>query len=276
MATNLLLALFKSTGESHSPIYRVIAGVRTRDSQEQLRIAFSQYSNRVDVVFGDNVHVAREADILLLAHKPYLLSAILGHQEVSQALKGKLLVSIMAGVTTDQIHTTLYGTKVESQATILRAMPNMGAQVGQSMTAIAEPPSHVAAEHVQQATWLFEQAGKVIFVPDSLFNLATVLVGACIALTTICVDGILDAAVSEGMTRPQAQRIVGQCLLGTGALLNSGSHPALLREAISSPRGCSIKAITKLESTNTRSAFTDAITEATKHADSMSSHQEHS
>lgn len=270
MATAVLTAILKAAADQPGgPVKGVLASVRTPRSQERLKSTLAQYPEIVEIVVGDNVRVAEEANIVILGHKPYMLDNILGAEGMTKALSGKLIISILGGVSTDQIHEKLSG-----QSFVLLANPNMAARVQESMTMVAEPSLEIPSELVQQAIWLFSQAGRVSFVSNSLFNLATVMGGACIALTTIAVDGILDAAVIEGMTRSQAQEIVAQCLLGTGKLLASGTHPAVLRESISSPRGCTIRAIAQLESRNVRSAFTESVRVANDHIKHMGSYQE--
>lgn len=274
MATALLLAILQSITKSDGPRLRVLASVRSSESQRRLQTTFEQYSNIVEIVQGDNVRVAKEADVVLLGHKPYMLNNVLGATGVVKAVRGKLIISILAGVSTEQIQEILHGPSSDPKAFVMLAVPNMAAKLQESMALVAEPSTDVPSELVQRTTWLFSKAGKVSFVAEPLFNLATILVGAAIALTTIAVDGILDAAVIEGMQRSQAQEIVGQCLIGTGKLLASGSHPALLRESISSPRGCTIRAIASLESKNVRSAFTESVAAASQHIKTMGSYQE--
>ncbi|OQV02403.1 hypothetical protein CLAIMM_07607 [Cladophialophora immunda] len=274
MATAVLEAVFRSTGTSRSPLRKVLASVRSPESQARLKTRFAARGDAMEVLAGNNTRVAEEANVVLLGHKPYMLDSVLGAAGLSNALRGKLIISILAGISKEQIHERLYGAGEKSQAFILLAVPNMGAQVQESMTVIAEPSPDVPSKLVQQTTWLFERAGKVAFVAPSLLNLSNVLVASCIALTTIGVDGILDAAVMEGMPRSQAQQLASQCLVATGKLLGNGSHPAELRESISSPKGCTIRAITQLEKLGARSAFTEAIKAGTDHIKIMGSLQD--
>lgn len=274
MATAVLTSILESTVRSGSPLKGVIVSVRTPESLERLKSKLADYADQVEFVLGDNVNVAKASNTVLLGHKPYMVDSIVGVDGMAEALKGKVIISILAGVSAEQIQGKLGPLEKGSQTFVVAAVPNMGAHVQESMTVIAKPSPNTSPEAVDRTTWLLQHAGKVSFVSESLFNLSNALVGVSMALWTVAVDGMLDAAVMEGMPRSEAQELVSQSLIGVGKLLGQGHHPAVLRESISSPRGCTIRGLARLESQGVRSAFTDSITLATDHLKSMGTYQE--
>ena len=160
------------------------------------------------------------------------------------------------------------------------------------MTAILEP-TDVPQEYVDFVTALFSRIGKVLLLPGVQFEVAVVLVGAAIAFTTVAVEGLLDGAVAEGVPRSRALEMVGQCLVATGMALGGGKddgnekegkegegerrevmHPAVLRESVSSPRGCTIQGLLEVESRGVRGAMAAAIVRAVKHLSGMGRQQD--
>lgn len=274
MANAILSALLEFIGIIDSPIKKVLACVKTLESGTRLQKIFLSHGAKVEIVVDDNVRAAGLADIVLLGHKPYSLNTVLGQKGMANALKGKLVISILAGIKEAQIHEVLASAVADKPPHVIRVMPNIAAQIKQSTSVISEPDPNIPTAMVNVTKWMFEKVGKVSILPESMFGLATVLTGACIALTTIAVEGILDAAVVEGMPRAKAQELLSQCLLGTSMLLSEGMHPSVLRESISSPRGCTIQAVTQLERSNVRSAFTDAVLKGTDHERSMGKSQD--
>ncbi|KAJ9616660.1 hypothetical protein H2200_000379 [Cladophialophora chaetospira] len=274
MATALLLSILRSTSHLGTPPKRVIVSVRTSESLKRLKSILAEYGGQVEFLVGDNVRVANAANTVLLGHKPYMLDSILGADGMAEALRGKAIISLLAGVSAKQILEKVHQIGDTTRTSVLLVVPNMGAHVQESMTVIAKQSTDTPIEVVNRTVWLLQHAGKVSFVSESLFNLATVLVGVSMALTTVAVDGMLDAAVMEGMPRSEAQEIVSQSLIGVGKLLANGHHPAVLRESISSPRGCTIRGIAHLESRSARTAFTESITLATEYIKGMGGYQE--
>ena len=99
--------------------------------------------------------------------------------------------------------------------------------------------------------------------------LGSVLGGAALAIMTVPIEGILDGCVAEGLRRPEAMELVLQGIKGLSAALESGIHPAVLRESISSPRGCTIQSLLSLERAGSRADYADAIIQGTQHLKTM-------
>ncbi len=261
-----------------APITKFIACVQSPSSAERLQKAFHAHLDHVTVLQNDNLGAFQAADIILLACKPYMADAVLGAPGVRNALRGKFLISVLAGSSPSKLDGILDRSaegrpgpraQEEGRCYIARATPNMAASLGSSMTIIeaTEPPLPQKLRDV--ATWIFEQVGAVRYVAPEVFDCGSALTGAGIAFMTIAVDGLLDGAVAEGMKRVEAREMLAETLRGMADLLAAGEHPAVLRESISSPRGTTIRGLLALEAGNVRSSFSRAIIDATDRAREM-------
>lgn len=265
MANAILSAILDFIGTADSPIQKVLACTKTLESGTRLQKIFATQGSKVEIIVDNNVRAAGLADIVLLGHRPHSLDNVLRQKGMANAMEGKLVVSILDGIPSARIHKLLGSARTDKPPHVIRVMPNIAVQIKQSASIMSEPDPNTPKVMVNVTKWMLGKVGKVSIVPESMFGLATVLTGACVALTTVAIEGILDAAVVEGMTRSKAQELVNQCLLGTSMLLAEGMHPAVLRESISSPRGSTIQAVTQLERANVRAAFTDAVLKGTEH-----------
>jgi pyrroline-5-carboxylate reductase len=263
---------------TQAPITKFIACVQSSSSAERLRSTFQQHLDCVTVLEDDNLRAFQAADILLLACKPYMAAAVLGATGVRDALKWKFLISVLAGSPPARLDEFIYGDwptttpkqrEVEGRCYMTRATPNMAASLGSSMTIIEASDPPPPQNLVGVATWIFQQVGAVRYVAPSVFDCGSALTGAGIAFMTVAVDGLLDGAVAEGMKRVEAKEMLAETLRGMADLLAAGEHPAVLREAISSPRGTTIRGLLALEAGNVRSSFSRAIMDATDRAREM-------
>ncbi|KAJ4176883.1 hypothetical protein NW767_015297 [Fusarium falciforme] len=116
---------------------------------------------------------------------------------------------------------------------------------------------------------MFGLVGRIKFLDESLVDVASVLVTTCVATLTVPIDGILDGSVIEGFKRQDALELVTQGVVGLGSLLSSGSHPAVLREQVSSPKGTTIQTLVTVERQGCRATFTDALLKGTEHLKSV-------
>ncbi|KAI1503174.1 pyrroline-5-carboxylate reductase dimerization-domain-containing protein [Biscogniauxia marginata] len=278
MATGILKGWLEKMQKDEEHIPYITACVRTEKSAERLRQVFQHYGDSIQPVVNGNLNATASSDVVILAHKPYQLQKVLGEVGMAEALSGKMIISILAGVTTSQIRSVLTAGSGTSdsdntQFDILRAMPNIGARLGESMTLISDPHD-VSANLLKFATGLFEKIGHVAEVPEATYDVGTVLTGACYALTTVALEGLMDGAVQQGLPRPVALEVAAQCFKGLAKMLQQGEHPALVRESICSPGGATITGIVELERHSVRSAFADAIVTATTHTRTMAQRQD--
>ena len=244
-----ILDATRSDHPSDSKISRFIISTKTAQSAERLRSTFKADESRIRFLHSQNVQAMKDADIILLGCKPYMAEDILGQDGVRDALAGKFVISILAGTTTQDLAKFIYkdspGSE-EKRPFIVRTQPNVAASVRKSMTIVEIPDPALTESLSDVLAWMFEQIGNVKFLTADLFNVGTILVGASMGILSVPVEGMLDGGVAGGLRRAEGLECIAQTLSGMAELLKSGTHPAILRENISSPRGCTIQSILRL------------------------------
>jgi pyrroline-5-carboxylate reductase len=215
---------------------------------------------------SENLKGVREADIVILGCKPYMLKDVLGEPEIREALNGKLLISILAGVPVEQIRDTLYSDNTldnGEEARIVRVMPNTAAIIRESMTVvgISTPPLPPAQDKL--VTWLFSNIGKVVHLPPASMDASTAVAGSAPAFMALVMEGIADGAVAMGIPREEAQIMAAQVMKGAAGLVQGGEHPSILREKVSTPGGCTLSGLLVLEEAAVRGTLARAVREAT-------------
>ncbi|MDX6741789.1 pyrroline-5-carboxylate reductase [Actinocorallia sp. A-T 12471] len=224
----------------------VLVTARRRERAELLR-------ERYGVGAVSNAEAAAKASVLVLAVKPQDMGALLdevgGHVAAST-----LVVSMAAGITSGFIEQRL-----GSDAPVVRVMSNTPVLVDEAMSVISAG-SHASEEHLRLAEQLLEPVGKVTRIPESLQDAATALSGSGPAYFYYLVEAMVDAGILLGMPRAAALDMVIQSAVGAAVMLrDSGEHPVLLREAVTSPGGTTIAAIRELERHGVRAAVLEAI-----------------
>ncbi|MGW8438503.1 pyrroline-5-carboxylate reductase [Nocardiopsis sp. NPDC055551] len=212
------------------------------------------------------VDAVKRAGTLLLALKPQDMLALL--DEVSAHLsEERLVISVAAGLTTAVLESHL-----PSGVPVVRAMPNTPALMGKGMTAVSGG-AHTRTEHLDRAEELLSTVGEVIRVGEQHMDTVTAISGSGPAYFYFIAETMIEAGVAMGMPRATAQRLVGQTITGSAAMLDgSGEHPVVLREAVTSPGGTTAAALRELERHGVRTAFTDAIEAARDRSRALSGH----
>lgn len=205
----------------------------------------------------DNRLVASGNDLLLIAVKPQMAAAVLAG--VADAItRDKLLISIMAGVSTSAIERTF-----SIPARVVRVMPNTPSLVLQGAAAIA-PGANASQRDMDLAGEVFSLVGKCWQVDEKLIDAVTGLSGSGPAYVMTFVEALSDAGVKNGLTRDVAYGLALQTILGTASLLaETGEHPALLREKVTSPGGTTIAGLQALEVGSFRGTVMNAVNAAT-------------
>ncbi|POS87213.1 hypothetical protein EPUL_002256, partial [Erysiphe pulchra] len=260
------------------PFNRFFATVSSEESRYNLLNRFSDYQSHFRVYCGENDLWMDTADVVILAFKPSMVEHILCQRGVRDALAGKLVISVIVGTPQKRLidaisksipsevmekRSSLYSeisyTPTDKPPYLKRAMMNIAAEYGQSITVVETSPlaeTNIGFEKITQ--WVFEQCGKISFVSPETFDIGGVLSAASGALLSVALDGILDGAVSQGLARAQAKEIVSQTLISLATLLENGAHPAILREDFSIPQGTTIAGLMSLEEDRARWAFSKA------------------
>jgi len=207
---------------------------------------------------SDNSHLASQCDPLLLCVKPQSMKEVI--EEMADSLdSSKLLISIAAGVPLYAIET--YARK---QLRLIRVMPNINVLVQEGASAIA-PGNLATDEDLKLAKAIFDCVGKSITVHEPLMDAVTGLSGSGPAYVFLMIEALTDAGVHLGMTRAQALTLVTQTVMGSVKFLSdTGEHPALLREKVTSPGGTTAAGLYKLEEGGLRKILIDAVIAATQ------------
>lgn len=206
----------------------------------------------------DNNEVAQTADLLVLAIKPQVAASVLSGLEPSITPE-KLVVSVMAGVSTTMIEESL-----SSGCRVVRAMPNTPALVQAGATAISGG-RRASDEDLALTEELFRLTGAVYRVGERQMDAVTGLSGSGPAYVFSFIEALADAGVKNGLAREVASGLAVQTVLGAAQLLQqSGEHPAVLRDRVSSPGGTTIAALHTLENGRLHGLLMDAVDAAVK------------
>lgn len=249
------------------------ACVRSEASLDRLRKALGEHADTVHCQISDFTDPASKADIVMLGVPPGELDSIAKTPGLAEAVKGKLLVSLLAGVSCAQVATAfasqVAGSKQEDfQADVARVIPTIAAQVKDSVTLIAESK---ALHHEQQdlCTALFQRIGTAQHIPEDLMNEATATGAVCHAIAICAVDAAVDASVAKGLPRAAALSLAAHSLRSAAGLLGGEMTPEELKAAMSVPSGITINSVLKLDRANMRFAVADAVGEAIDYTRSM-------
>ena len=195
---------------------------------------------------------ALPADVALVAVKPQIADAVIG--DLSEALGSAIVVSIVAGFTCARLESLL-----PDGTSVVRVMPNTPAMVGEGM-AVVSGGAEASAEDVVLVESLFAQIGRAVVVAEQYQNAATAISGSGPAYFALVIDSLARAGVRQGLPRDVAQALAIQTMLGTARLLEeTGVHPGVLIDNVSSPGGTTIAAIEALEAYGLRAAFAEAV-----------------
>ncbi|SEL52764.1 pyrroline-5-carboxylate reductase [Nonomuraea pusilla] len=200
-----------------------------------------------------NAEAAKAADTLILAVKPQDMAALLA--EIAPYVPAdRLVITAAAGITTGFVEQRL-----DAEVPVVRVMSNTPIRFDEAMSVISAG-AHAGEEHLRRTEALLKPVGKVLRIPESQQDAATALSGSGPAYFFYLVEAMVDAGILLGMPRAAALEMVTQSIVGAAVMLrDSGEHPVILREAVTSPGGTTIAAIAELERHKVRAAFLAAI-----------------
>lgn len=201
----------------------------------------------------DTATAARKADVLVVAVKPQDIDPLLA-ELAALVCSDTLIVSLCAG-----LPTSLYERRLPDGVPVIRVMPNTPMLVGEAMSAISAGRFATDA-HLELTEELLGSVGKVVRVPESQQDAVTALSGSGPAYFFYLVEAMIDAGILLGLPRPMVTELITQSAVGAARMLrDTGDHPVLLREAVTSPGGTTIMAIRELERHGVRAALLAAI-----------------
>jgi pyrroline-5-carboxylate reductase len=268
----------RSSGSSKSKVAqparlpsKFIACVRSEASRKRIESEIPN-ANALTIVQKQNVKSVEESDIVLLACKPFYLSEVLSEPGMKDALKGKLLISILAGVTTEQICEVLYGhkdTTTKEGCTIVRVMPNTNAVIRESMTIIETTPA-LDDKQSELLTWIFSQIGSVSYLPAANMDAATALCGSGPAFVALMIESMMHGGLACGLPRLELQKMVSQTMIGMALRARDGDkHVAVMKDEVCSAGGCTIYGLDVLEKRALKGSISEAVREATIRASEL-------
>ena len=239
-------ALLSGLLRAGRPAAEVAAVVRRPGRADELRAAHGVQVMSV-------TEAAEKADTLLITVKPQDMGPMLD-ELAGLVTASQLVISIAAGITTAFIERRL-----TAEVPVVRVMSNTPALVDEAMSVISAG-SFAGEEHLRHTEELLTPLGKVIRIPEYQQDAATALSGSGPAYVFYLVEAMVDAGILLGMPRRTALEMVTQTVYGAATMLrDSGEHPVILRDAVTSPAGTTIAAVRELEKHGVRAAFLAAI-----------------
>jgi pyrroline-5-carboxylate reductase len=228
---------------------QIIATDRRPERQAELEAKYG-------ITMMTNTEAAAKADTVILVVKPQDMHDLL--IEIAPALQpSALIVSLAAGVDTASIEAQL-----PEGIAVVRVMPNTPAQVDEGMSAIS-PGAHSSEEDLARVSEILSATGRVVTLPERYQDAVTAISGTGPAYLFFVVEAMIEAGVHLGLPRDTATELVVQTMLGSAKLLReTGEHPTVLRERVTSPGGTTAAAVRQLEDHKVRAAFITAIESA--------------
>ena len=211
-------------------------------------------------VSTNNLKAASHADLILLGVKPFQVPDLIA--EIRPALtKTKTLVSFAASVKTRAIEDA-----AGLDIAVIRAMPNTPSALGAGAAALCRG-RFVSAKQMELAERIFETVGRTVTVDEKHMDAVTGLSGSGPAYIYIIIEALAEAGVKVGLPRDMATQLAAQTVFGAGKMvLETGYHPALLKDAVTTPAGCTIDGILELEEGGLRVTLIKAVMRATERA----------
>lgn len=204
-------------------------------------------------VTADNKQVAIESEIIVLAVKPQFYVEVI--EEIRPITpKETIILTIAPGFSLDKLASLF-----SKGQKIIRAMPNTPAMIQEGMTAVCAN-KYVSSEELAWIKKLLGSCGRVETVKEYMMDAVVSVSGSSPAYVYIMIEAMADAAVMDGMPRAKAYQFAAQALVGAAKMvLETGKHPAELKDAVCSPAGTTIEAVRVLEGKGFRTAIIEAM-----------------
>jgi pyrroline-5-carboxylate reductase len=230
--------------------------------QERATVLSTQWGVEVTT---DNLGAAAGADIILLAVKPFQIEALV-HSIAPGLSKDKMLISIAASVKTAAIEAA-----AGIELAVVRAMPNTPSLLGAGIAGLCRG-RFVSAAQMEQAVRVFETVGRTVTVDEKHMDAVTGLSASGPAFIYIILESLAEAGVKVGLPRDVATLLAAQTTFGAAKMvLDTGYHPALLKDSVTTPAGCTIDGILELEEGGLRVTLIKAVMRATARARELAS-----
>ncbi len=211
-------------------------------------------------VSTNNLEAVRNSDLILLGVKPFQVPDVIA--EIRPALtKAKTLISFAASVKTRAIEEA-----AGMEIAVIRAMPNTPSALGAGAAALCRG-RFVSPQQMEMAERIFETVGRTVTVDEKHMDAVTGLSASGPAYIYIIIEALAEAGVKVGLSRDVATQLAAQTTLGAAKMvLETGYHPAMLKDAVTTPAGCTIDGILELEEGGLRVTLIKAVMRATQRA----------
>jgi pyrroline-5-carboxylate reductase len=212
------------------------------------------------VASAGNVEATRAADVVLLAVKPQQVAPVIA--EIGPALgAGQLLISVAASVSIGFIEARL-----AAPIPVLRAMPNTAATIKHAITGLARG-THAGDAHLETGRAIFSAVGRVVVVDEKHLDAITGLSASGLAFIFVVIESLAEGGVKMGLPRHLATELAAQTVEGAGAMvIETGAHPALLKDDVTTPAGTTIDGLLQLEEGGLRVTLIKSVMQATQRA----------
>lgn len=224
--------------------------------------------NKVAELYGvnvteNNLEVVDNTDVIVLAVKPQYYESVI--EEIRDHVKSEqIIITIAPGKTLAWLEE-----KFGKEVKLVRTMPNTSAMVGEAMTGVCHN-GHVTKEEIEFACKILNGFGEAEVLPENLMDVVVAVSGSSPAYVFMFIEAMADAAVAGGLPRYLAYKFAAQAVLGSAKMvLETGMHPAELKDMVCSPGGTTIKAVEVLERKGLRSAVIEAMEKCTEVAKGM-------
>ncbi|PYT16932.1 MAG: pyrroline-5-carboxylate reductase [Acidobacteria bacterium] len=240
------------------------AGLVARDQV----VATARHQDRLDGLASrlrirtslDNAVAVRGASVIILAVKPQAMDEVLRDIR-GRVTRRQLVVSVAASVDTAFIET-----RVGARVPVVRAMPNTPCLVRQGMTALARG-RYADAQHLEIARRIFEPLGRCLILEEKHMDAVTGLSASGPAYIYVVIESLAEGGVKVGLPRDVATTLAAQMVLGSATMvLQTGEHPAKLKDIVTTPAGCTIDGLLELEEGGLRVTLIKAVVRATRRA----------
>lgn len=206
-----------------------------------------------------NIEIAENSKYIILAIKPQIYNKCI--EEIKDNLNSdSIVISIAPGVTIDSLKESL-----GSNTKIVRVMPNTPSLVNEGMSVLSFSNDPFSEDETKDIEDIFKSCGEIETIEENLMDAVVPISGSSPAYVYMMIESLADGGVSQGLPRKLAYKLASQAVLGSAKMvLETGSHPAELKDAVCSPGGTTIAAVKTLEKTGFRASITQAMDEAYK------------
>ena len=251
-------------------LQRIIVSVRAREKAQSVLEKLlgdphgCDNAPAVELVVGNNVEAARRADVVVLTCHPHQGREVLGVPGMEEALAGKLLVSMLGGVSVAALEDSLYaesGPEIPNlgRCHILQAIPNVAAARGKSTTVVGERSASIPDNVLERGQEALRRIGNPILVHKDQMPAATALCASGTAFFAWFLEAMVEAAVAEGIEKGEATRMAALTMAGAAELIESGESPSVVTARVTTPGGATARGLAVLKQSEAKDTVVKAL-----------------